>query len=168
MQHEAQSGAGVGRPRGDRKVRTVLPVIAIVVLVLVGSAAAFAAAGATGTSGGRDSPTDPAGADRGRGDRTGVGPGISVADALDSDSKDELLVKGWLVVDQDGTVRLCDALAESDPPQCAGASVRVEGLDLGSLEGLTSKGGVTWSQQQVKLLGRLVDGVLKVSEAQTA
>ena len=44
-----------------------------------------------------------------------VGPGISIAEALDSTLDGPLLVNGALVIRSD-EVRLCEALAESFPP----------------------------------------------------
>ncbi len=154
------------RPRarglgGDVPKRTALAMLAVV-LVLAAATAAMAAGGG-GTAGGRDSPPSD------RGGRSGaVGDGISVAQARGTTSGEDLLVKGWLIVDEDGVVRLCDELAESDPPQCAGASVEVEGLDPGSIGGLMPRDGVRWSQEQVRLLGPVQDGVLRVTGGATA
>ena len=60
-------------------------------------------------------------------------------------------------------VRFCSVLAESYPPQCAGESLRIEGLDLSQLEDLQEAGGVTWSNQ-TQLLGELDGETLKVSQ----
>jgi hypothetical protein len=74
-------------------------------------------------------------------------PGMSVADALGHRATDDLLtVSGALFVDPDGTVRLCDAIAESFPPQCGGERVVVQGLDLVAVAGLQSEGGVSWAE----------------------
>jgi len=74
-----------------------------------------------------------------------VGPGISIADALASGLDGPLLVNGFLVVQGDA-VRLCEALAESFPPQCGGDSLRVGGLDLDldAFEGLSTEQDTTW------------------------
>ncbi|MBM3141116.1 MAG: hypothetical protein FJZ92_13150 [Chloroflexi bacterium] len=61
-----------------------------------------------------------------------------------------------------GEVRLCEALAESMPPQCGGSSLRVEGLDLAELAGLERASGVTWSSRPLQLLGRVAGDVLRV------
>jgi hypothetical protein len=61
-------------------------------------------------------------------------------------------------------VRLCAALAESFPPQCGGGSITVVGLDLGTLEGLTTEGDVTWSDLPITVEGVLADGTLTVDE----
>ena len=117
------------------------PILAILVLL-----AACSGPGATGD------PTDdpPTGdepvlviADGGPGD----GTGLSVAEALTHGPTDDLVtVTGALFVDADGTVRLCDAIAESFPPQCGGARIVVEGLDLDTVENLQTEGEVSWAE----------------------
>ena len=92
----------------------------------------------------------------------GVGPGISIPEALTTTLQGPLLVNGFLVAES-GEVRLCEALAESLPPQCGGASLRVDGFDLASLPDSQSAGGVTWSDAPIQILGTVADGVLTVS-----
>jgi hypothetical protein len=80
------------------------------------------------------------------------GAGMSVADALGHQATDDLLVvAGALFVDAGGGVLLCDAIAESFPPQCGGDRIAVEGLDLASLD-LEEANGVRWAEA-VTLLG---------------
>jgi hypothetical protein len=74
-------------------------------------------------------------------------PGMSVADALGHRATDDLVtVSGHLFVDGDGTVRLCDAIAESFPPQCGGERIVVRGLDLDAVAGLQTEGAVSWAE----------------------
>jgi len=74
-------------------------------------------------------------------------PGMSVADALGHQATDDLVtVSGALFVDPDGTVRLCDAIAESFPPQCGGERIVVEGLDLDLIADLQTEGEVSWAE----------------------
>ena len=76
-----------------------------------------------------------------------VGSGLSVAQALTHRATDDLVsVAGTLFVDADGTVRLCDAIAESFPPQCGGDRLIVQGLDLGTVAGLQTEGDVSWAE----------------------
>lgn len=95
---------------------------------------------------------------------SGMGPGISVADALTSTLDELLLVNGYVFVYADGSVVLADMIAESFPPQPAGATVTVEGLDLMQIP-LTEGPAdveieiVSWTDTQVQLLGEIVDGV---------
>jgi hypothetical protein len=74
-------------------------------------------------------------------------PPVTVADALGRQGTDQrLLVRGALFVAADGTTRLCDAIAESFPPQCGGARIEVLGLDLSSIDGLQQANGVRWAE----------------------
>ena len=74
-------------------------------------------------------------------------PGMSVADALGHQATDDLVtVAGALFVEPDGTVYLCEAIAESFPPQCGGQRLRVEGLDLDAVASLQSEGDVSWAE----------------------
>ena len=83
---------------------------------------------------------------------TAVGPGISIEEAIGNGGGEPLLVNGSLLVEPDGRVLLCDALAESFPPQCGGARLEVRGLDLDSLPDLQEGNGVRWAEQ-AQLLG---------------
>lgn len=49
------------------------------------------------------------------------GPGIGVNDAIGQAGGEPVLVNGALFIDPDGDVLLCEAIAESFPPQCGGA-----------------------------------------------
>ena len=100
--------------------------------------------------------------DLGSGPISGVGPGISIGEALTSNLDGPLLVNGILHAQNDD-VRLCETLAESFPPQCAGRFLVVQGLDLTTVDGLTSEGSVTWSDQPVQVLGTVEDEVLTLA-----
>ena len=89
-----------------------------------------------------------------------MGPGISIAEVDAAPAGEVLLVNGSLVVGPDGELRLWEALAESDPPQGAGDSLLVTGLDEGAID-WTEAGGMRWSAD-VQLLGRVEDGVLVI------
>ena len=88
--------------------------------------------------------------------------GISVARALEAETSEPVLVKGFLVV-VDERPRLCSALAETYPPQCGAPSLAVAGLPTGDRGGLKEAGGVAWSEREIALLGTVEDGVLRVS-----
>ena len=86
-------------------------------------------------------------------DGDGGAAGMSVADALGHQATDDLVsVTGSLFVDADGTVRLCDAIAESFPPQCGGERIEVQGVDLATIDGLQEESGVQWAES-VTLFG---------------
>lgn len=78
--------------------------------------------------------------------------GMSVAEALAHRPTDDVVaVSGALFVGADGSVLLCDAIAESYPPQCGGERILVDGLDLASVDFETAN-GVRWAES-VTLLG---------------
>ncbi len=82
----------------------------------------------------------------------GDGPGVSVSEALTHGPTDDIVtVTGALFVDADGTVLLCDAIAESFPPQCGGDRIAVDGLDLATVAGLQDANGVQWAEGVVLL-----------------
>jgi hypothetical protein len=88
---------------------------------------------------------------------------VSIDEALSSGSDEPLLVTGNLLA-HGADVRLCSALAESFPPQCGGASLVVEGLELEGVNGLVTEGDVSWTDRPIQLLGVVSDGTLTVSE----
>lgn len=92
-------------------------------------------------------------------DRTSIadGPGISVADALGQAGGEGVLVNGTLFIDADGSARLCDAIAESFPPQCGGARLIVENLDPTMVPELQEQDGVRWAES-VQLFGTIRAG----------
>lgn len=125
--------------------------------MLVGSLLVVAlAAGCADEDSVRDGPTS------GVGGGSAMGPGLSVAQARASRLNEPLLVTGYVVA-EGARVRLCDALAESFPPQCGGASLEVRGIDLSAFGGLETSGGVRWSAQPRQLLGEVKNGVIAVS-----
>jgi hypothetical protein len=91
---------------------------------------------------------------------SGVGPGISVADAIDSMLDGPLLVNGFVLA-KGGDVRLCEGLLESFPAQCGTPYIVVDGVDLSGFD-LTEASGVSWTAQPVQLLGEVSDGVFTV------
>jgi hypothetical protein len=110
---------------------------------------------ATGCDGDQDDRKPPAGG--------AAGPTLTIREALESDVEGPLLVRGALHA-QGGDVRLCEALAESYPPQCGGPSLRVEGLSLSDVEGVQTTQGVSWTDTEVRLLGDVENGALVVRD----
>jgi hypothetical protein len=86
---------------------------------------------------------------------------LTVEEALAADPDAPLVVRGFLFVAEDELPELCDLVLESYPPQRGGASVEVEGLDLGAypLEE-DAESGLRWSDGAVDVDGRLSDGLL--------
>lgn len=138
------TGAGAGAfcavtalPPGDSPMRTIL-VLSLVALVL---SACTDAVGSPSPSAGGEPVLVIADGD------PDVGSGLSVAQALTHRATDDLVsVAGTLFVDADGTVWLCDAIAESFPPQCGGERIVVEGLDLDTIANLETEGGLSWAE----------------------
>jgi hypothetical protein len=86
---------------------------------------------------------------------------ISVDEAVDA-ADGWRTVEGSIMRTAAGEVFLCSALAESHPPQCAGSSLRVEGLrDLAAFEHVEQALGIEWSSG-AHVGGYLDDGVLRV------
>jgi hypothetical protein len=106
---------------------------------------------------------DPAGDDGGPVVSGGmlVDGGLTVSEALATDATGVIAVRGFLLDDGSGA-RLCEALAESYPPQCGVASIAVTGYEEMVDVPLVQAQGVTWTDQTVSLLGEIVDGVLVV------
>lgn len=95
-----------------------------------------------------------------------VDGGLSVSDALASDATGVVAVQGFLFDDGSGPV-LCDALAESFPPQCGADSLAVSGHEQSIDAPLINEQGVTWTDQVVVVFGEIVDGTLVVDTTVT-
>jgi hypothetical protein len=98
----------------------------------------------------------------GAGQGTTSGP-LSVEQALASEPLENAVVEGILFA-EGGSVRLCGAVAESYPPQCPGAAVEVEGVDLSTVSDLQTAQGVSWRDGLIRLTGALQDGLLTVHQ----
>lgn len=87
---------------------------------------------------------------------------MTLRDALRTRPDDVITVRGFVV--HDGTTtRLCAELLESYPPQCGAPFVRLDGLVLNTVEGLTwSDGGMAWTSRPVPVRGRLDEDTLHV------
>ena len=110
--------------------------------VLVGLALTVAACGAT-------SSTDSVG---------GPPSAVSVAEALQREGQ-KVRVRGALVVDR-REARMCDALAESHPPQCVGGA-RLVSFDASTLPPEAAEsGGVRWLDS-VEVIAVVADGTLR-------
>lgn len=88
--------------------------------------------------------------------------GLSISATLTTEATGVIAVQGFLFDDGTG-VRLCEALAESYPPQCGGASIPVTGYEEVTTIPLSNAQDVIWSDQPVTLFGEVVGGALIVS-----
>ena len=78
---------------------------------------------------------------------------VSVTELLAAGTIDgPFVVTGYLFVDAAGNAVLCEAIAESYPPQCGGQSIEVAG-DIPMWDDLTTDQGVRWSDNPVDLEG---------------
>lgn len=87
-----------------------------------------------------------------------VGGGLSVAEVLASDIDGGFAIAAFYFETSEGLL-LCDAIAESFPPQCGGERIEVDngaGVEIGPLQ---TEGEVTWSPEPVSIIGEVVDGV---------
>jgi hypothetical protein len=85
---------------------------------------------------------------------------LSVAQAV-AVGEGDVLVEGPLWAKGDD-VRLCDAVAESYPPQCPSGYLEVRGLDLATVKDLKEASGVRWTEHILRLQGVLEGNVLHV------
>ena len=164
-----------------KRVR-ILPVLGLLALVLAACGSDETTSDSPGDAGAGDQPAASLPLDGGAGDGGGadtclVGelecqdtfpdsgeppvpppPGVPVATVASTPIDGGFVISGFYFDDGTG-VRLCDALAESFPPQCGGPSIPFDntaGADLGVL---SIEQGVTWSDQPILVEGEVVDGV---------
>lgn len=89
------------------------------------------------------------------------GGALTVAEARATSLDDVLAVRGFIVVRDDDRF-LCDALAESFPPQCGGERLRLEGLDLEQVDELRTEGPTSWTEDPVTVVGHVDGDVLRL------
>jgi hypothetical protein len=112
-----------------------------------------------------DTPTDLEPQDLPSGDSTVandglvIGGGLTVTEALETNAEGVIAVRGFLVVNGE-QARLCEALAESFPPQCGGASVSLDSIDQFDPAELVTEGDVTWTDLPVTIVGEVLSGTL--------
>jgi hypothetical protein len=58
-------------------------------------------------------------------------------------------VQGYVIVSQQGEARICEGLLGSYPPQCGGAWLAIEGLNVDTLPGRQTDQGVVWTGETV-------------------
>jgi predicted secreted protein len=76
---------------------------------------------------------------------------IEVAELLEGSSPTDASVVGFVIVNDRGA-RLCEALAESFPPQCGGSAVVIANPDALTVA-LEQEQGVRWTNERVRLDG---------------
>lgn len=83
-----------------------------------------------------------------------VGSGLTITEAIAYDGTEPVAVGGFVVTTSDGT-QLCEALAESFPPQCGGPSLTVVNPDTLTDFVLVEEGTTQWSPDLVVVLGHV-------------
>jgi len=112
-----------------------------------------------------DTPTDlepqdlPSGGSAVANDGLVVGGGLTVTEALETDAEGVVAVQGFLVINGE-QAQLCEALAESFPPQCGGASVLLDSIDQFDPDELVTEGDVAWTDLPVTIVGEVHSGTL--------
>ena len=91
-----------------------------------------------------------------------VGGGLTVSEVLETQIEGGFAITGFYFDDGSGPL-LCEALAESFPPQCGVASIPIDNSAGIELDGLVTEGDVTWTDQSAVLIGEVVDGVFVVA-----
>lgn len=84
---------------------------------------------------------------------TAIDPGSA------ADVTGPVAVTGFIVAVGD-EMKLCEALAESFPPQCGGAFVTVTNVDQVDPDDIQSTDNVRWTDYTVTIFGEMVDGTL--------
>jgi hypothetical protein len=90
------------------------------------------------------------------GPQSGADGSVPVGEAVAAGIQGPFLMSGYYVADADGA-QLCEALAESFPPQCGGTSIRLDPADAPAGATTTSEGEVTWSEEPISVEGQ-IDG----------
>ncbi len=110
---------------------------------------------ALGSCGGSDSSDDAGTSDPTSVVATADGDTLTVGELLDAEdqgrSGHNVVVVAMLVDDGTG-MRMCEALAESFPPQCGGRSIEVMNPDVVDVD-FTEEQGVRWTDGPVSLFG---------------
>lgn len=83
-------------------------------------------------------------------------------DAEDQGASGTTVVVIAMLVDDGSGLRMCESLAESDPPQCGGRSVEVMNPGVIDVD-LTEDQGVRWAEGPIQLFGWMEGDVFYVS-----
>jgi len=89
------------------------------------------------------------------------GPGIALSEAIAADTGEPMIVNGILLMDQQGTIWLCEAFAGGGIPSCGDPSLRVLGypeatsdwdMAHAAMTGLQEAEGIRWFDE-AKIFG---------------
>ncbi len=93
-----------------------------------------------------------------------------IGQALSTELGTEVSVSGYLFLDNDGQVRLCDMLLESFPPQCGGDRILLSAFDVDSAPNVqrvqepSEINTTAWTNEIITITGtRNSDGLVDVT-----
>lgn len=96
------------------------------------------------------------------------GDALSVVDAAQVVSGEQVIVRGFVFFDPQTGPLLCSARTSDDPPACDGTVLRLEGIDPNRLElvqAAENKGGYdSWSRDAVVILATKEGPALRVED----
>jgi hypothetical protein len=82
---------------------------------------------------------------------------LTVSEAVGTEG---VIVVSGFYVDTGSGPMLCEALAESFPPQCGGASVPLADISPIDPDEIQTEQGTSWTDRVVTIVGEMVDGTL--------
>ena len=91
---------------------------------------------------------------------------LSIADALLYEGSEPVATVGFVVRTSESS-RICDALAESYPPQCAGESIEITNPDATDAIPLIEEGNVQWSPERVTVIGTVTSEGITIDPTST-
>ena len=91
---------------------------------------------------------------------------LSITDALSYQGSEPIAVAGYVVRTQEAS-RLCDGLAESYPPQCAGESIEITNPDTADAFTLIEEGNVQWSPERVTVIATVTSEGITIDPTST-
>jgi hypothetical protein len=95
-----------------------------------------------------------------------VDDGLSVSEAITHEGSQAIAVHGYVVRTSE-SAQLCEALAESYPPQCGGANLILVNPNATDNLPLLEDGNVQWSPDIVVLIGTVTGTELTIDTAST-
>lgn len=90
--------------------------------------------------------------------------GLAVSQVLETQIDGGFAIRGYFYDDGTGP-RLCESLAESFPPQCAGPAIQLDLNGNQPPEGVSSEQGISWTDTEVEIIGQVVDGAFVADPA---
>ena len=92
-------------------------------------------------------------------------PGGAVSVHNSGSSAEGVTLMGFLFVHEDGSLSLCESLAESDPPQCGDEISVLENPNDVDLGELAENGAIRWSNYWVTVQGTVREGGTTIIES---